>query len=226
MTESPTTPRLTQDDFQSIVDLVVAYTGREPDRTLVETWAAQASIGRWTYPEAARAIHLWASNREPRDFLEPADVTRTLRRLRRRAAETFELPRIPDGLANADYPTWHREQLAAHCDALMQRWAATGEDPPAHLPPSAPPNQIGQRRLAELTAGAFRDIPSAADVAGKPPTADGIGARRAALAVSCPYCGARPVEPCTRSSAGGRVPINRLHPARFDHHSSISEEAS
>ena len=46
MTESPTTPRLTQDDFQSIVDLVVAYTGREPDRTLVETWVEDdASIG-------------------------------------------------------------------------------------------------------------------------------------------------------------------------------------
>lgn len=224
MTESPPAQRLTQQDFQSIIDLVVAYTGREPDKTLVQTWAAQSAIGRWTYPEAARAIHLWASNRGPRDFLEPADVTRTLRVIRSRAADTFELPRIPDGLRNADYPEWLRARRDAHVDALAQRWATSGEEPPGQLPPGPPPNQIGQRRLAELTAGAFQTIPSAADVAGRPPTPDAMQVRSSAFAVGCPYCGARPAQPCTRSGAAGRIRMNRLHPSRTG--LSATEEAS
>lgn len=67
-------------------------------------------------------------------------------------------------------------------------------------------------------------MPSAADATGKPPTTDEMQARRAALALACPYCSARPAEPCTRASAGGRVRISHPHPARYsgDH----SEEAS
>jgi hypothetical protein len=225
MTGPPSTSRLTQDDLQAIIDLVVAYTGREPDRTLVETWAAQAAIGRWTYPHAACAIHLWASNREPRDFLDPADVTRAIRAVRRKAAATFELPRIPEGLPNADYPAWLRARRDEHVSALVDAWAATGEEPPVQIPAGPPPNQIGQRRLAELTAGAFHDVPSAADPAGNPPTPEGVQVRRTALATHCPYCSARPGEQCTRPGVGGRVPITHPHPARTGH-SSAAEEAS
>lgn len=223
MNEHPQVPHLTQDDFQAIIDLVVAYTGREPDKTLVETWAAQAAIGKWTYPEASTAIHLWMSERTPRDFLEPSDITRKLRDVRRKAAATFEPPRIPDGLANADYPAWHRQQLASHCDRLVQRWAVTGEEPPVQLPPGPPANQIGQRRVAELTAGAFHDMPSATPT-GEVPTSEAMSARSAAYAEPCPFCHAQPDEPCTRPSAAGRVRIAHPHPARYEAVS--AEEAS
>ncbi|CAA9365213.1 MAG: hypothetical protein AVDCRST_MAG68-5137 [uncultured Gemmatimonadetes bacterium] len=213
MTGPSSARQLTQDEFKEIIDLVVAYTGREPDKTLVQTWAAQAAIGKWTYPEASRAIHLWASRRGPNDFLEPANVTRTLKAVRSQAAATFEAPVIPEGLSNADYPRWYRAQRDAHVAALAQRWGMTGEEPPLQLPPAPPPNEIGQRRVAGLLNGAFHDVPNADP---KPrPDSDGPH-RRSALIGPCPYCQARDGEPCTRSGANGRVRLANPHPARLN----------
>lgn len=213
MTEAPPVQCLTQEDLQEIIDLVVAYTGREPDKSLIQTWAAQSVIGRWSYPEASRAIHLWAANRGPNDFLEPADVTRTLKAIRSRAAATFVDPVIPDDLPNAEYPRWYRAQRDAHVAALVQRWGMTGEEPPLQLPPAPAPNEIGQRRVAGLLAGAFHDVPHA-DPKPRPDT-DGPH-RRSALVGPCPYCQARDGEPCTRSGANGRVRLANPHPARLN----------
>lgn len=78
--ERPPQPQpLTPGEIGRLLDLVVAYTGRDPDTTLVEVWSAQSLLGRWTYAEAARAIHQWGANRGPRDWLEPAVVTRAIR---------------------------------------------------------------------------------------------------------------------------------------------------
>jgi hypothetical protein len=65
-----------------IVDLVCAYTRREPDKSMIQVWGGQALVGRWTLPEASAAVHQWAANREPNAFLEPSDVSRAIHRAR------------------------------------------------------------------------------------------------------------------------------------------------
>lgn len=78
--ERPPQPQpLTSAELQAVIDLVVGYTRREPDKTMIEVWATQSVLGRWTYDEAAQAIHHWGYNREPNQFLEPSDVTRIIR---------------------------------------------------------------------------------------------------------------------------------------------------
>ncbi|MBP2370273.1 zinc finger domain-containing protein [Pseudonocardia parietis] len=93
--ERPPQPRpLTADEIGQIVDLVVAYTRREPDRTMIQVWTAQSQIGRWTAPEAIAAIHRWGASRGPNDFLEPSDVTRTVRAERADRARRDEAARL------------------------------------------------------------------------------------------------------------------------------------
>jgi hypothetical protein len=96
--ERPAQPApLTAAEVGRIIDLVVAYTRREPDATMIQVWAAQSLIGRWTCAEAERAIHLWGANRQPGDFLEPGDVTRTIRADRQDRALRAEQKRLESG---------------------------------------------------------------------------------------------------------------------------------
>jgi hypothetical protein len=83
---------LTPAEVKAIIDLVVAYTRREPDKTIVQVWATQSALGRWTYAEAARAIHVWGSTRGKNDFLEPSDITRAIRAERQDRAMREPLP--------------------------------------------------------------------------------------------------------------------------------------
>lgn len=89
--ERPPQPRpLSTDEIEGLLDLVVAYTRREPDKSMVQVWAAQSLLGRWTYDEAATAIHRWGYNRPENGFLEPSDVTRLIRADRQDAAQRAE----------------------------------------------------------------------------------------------------------------------------------------
>lgn len=93
--ERPAPPRpLTAEEVQTVIDLVVAYTRREPDATMVQVWATQSLIGRWTAEEAVRAIHMWGADRGPNDFLEPSDITRAIRAGRRDQAMREEAARL------------------------------------------------------------------------------------------------------------------------------------
>lgn len=92
--ERPPQPRpLTPAEIQELIRVVVAYTRREPDEAMVQVWAAQSVIGRWTFQEAVHAIHLWGANRGPSDFLEPGDVTRLIRASRQDQAMREEAAR-------------------------------------------------------------------------------------------------------------------------------------
>lgn len=215
---------MTWDEVAELLAYCAAYDNRQGDDLDIQAWLDVATDNNWDGLAAARVIreHYGRGGERPR--INPAAITDRIRAVRKRAAETFEYPRIPEHVSDAEYPAWLRARRDEHINALVHNWATTGQEPPVQLPTGPPPNQIGQRRLAELTAGAFHDVPSAADVTGKPPTADAMQARSAALATACPYCGARPTEPCTRSSAGGRVRLNNPHPARTDRPE--SEEAS
>lgn len=109
-------PPLSPAEIEKIVDLVVAYTRRQPDATMVEVWAAQSVIGRWTFPEAARAIHLWGRDRQPGQWLEPSDVTRLVRAERQDRAmreEAARLAAIPADPAAAKRVEQITRELAA-----------------------------------------------------------------------------------------------------------------
>ena len=212
-----------RNDVVRLLALCAAHDQRTVGTEDVDLWHGVATLEGWSLQAAQRVIVERAARDAGKARITPAAITDRIRAIRTAAAATFEYPRIPDGLPTADYPAWLRAQRDAHVDALVTAWAATGAEPPAQLPPGPPPNQIGQRRLAELTAGAFQSVPNASP-GGAPPTPDGIEARRQALANPCPFCEARPHEPCTRSSATGRVRIAHPHPARTPNRP--AEEAS
>lgn len=72
--------------------------------------------------------------------------------------------------------------------------------------PTPAPDQIGQRRVAEIIRGGFSDVddePAAPPVLPPPE-----------LAVACPHCQAAPGTHCTRPGRSGPVPMQRPHPAR------------
>lgn len=75
--------------------------------------------------------------------------------------------------------------------------------------PIVHPDPIGQARLLELTAGAFRAI-SGDD------TDPRDAARRAALARPCPFCAAKAGKPCTRRGLTGPVTLTKVHPSRLE----------
>lgn len=213
---------INRNDVVRLLALCAAHDQRTVGAEDVDLWHGVATLEGWSLQAAQRVIVERAARGADQARITPAAITDRIREVRRRAAETFELPRLPDDLADADYPAWLRTRRDAHVDALVTAWAATGAEPPGQLPPGPRPNEIGRRRIAELTAGAFKAIPGP----GAPSRAevDAAEARSAALARPCPYCEARPHEPCTRSSATGRVRIAHPHPARTP--SRPAEEAS
>lgn len=84
-----------------LVEAVVAYEPwRAVDQTLIDVWTAQAQLGRWTFAEAMRAIHTWAQTRTRGEFLDPAEVTRMVKREREdvlsRAAAPAPFTPTPD----------------------------------------------------------------------------------------------------------------------------------
>lgn len=105
------------------------------------------------------------------------------------------------------------QHYAESADWLMpgvvtQRIRAARQDAAMRAPQEPAPNPIGQKRLAELTAGAFRAI-SADDPSGEEP-------RSAVLLRPCPFCQAKPGEHCTRRGLTGRVRLAKAHPSRLE----------
>lgn len=91
--------------------------------------------------------------------------------------------------------------VTAHIKATRQDRAM--REPLVH------PDPIGQKRVAELVAGAFSAISRDEDDPGDV-------ARRAALARPCPFCSAKPGEQCTRRGLTGRTRLTKLHPSRLE----------
>lgn len=214
---------MTYDQVAELLAFCAVHDKRKGDDLDVKAWLMVAQDHGWTAEAAFRVAREHYGQGENRPRLEAPGITDRIRGVRKRAAESFEPPVIPAGLPAAEYPEWYRRQLAEHRDGLVREWGQTGREPSGQLPAGPPPNQLGQRRMAELTAGAFQAMP-AAGRDGTPPTVDDVQDRRSALAVPCPYCSARPNQPCTRSGASGRVRMKHPHPARGDR--SHTEEAS
>lgn len=127
---------MTWDDVAELLAFCAVYDQRKGDDLDVKAWLMVAADHRWTRETAFRVAreHYGARSGQPR--LDPATVTDRIRTMRGRAAESFELPRLPDDLPNAEYPAWLRGQLAAHIDAQLDRWATTGDEPSRALPPA------------------------------------------------------------------------------------------
>lgn len=138
---------MTWDDVAELLAFCAVYDQRRGDELDVNAWFMIATDHRWTRDLAFRVAREHYGAGADRRRLDPATVTDRIRTMRGRAAESFELPRIPDGLPAADYPAWLRRQMAAHCDALLDQWASTGEEPPRSLPPA--PVLVGTRRELE-----------------------------------------------------------------------------
>lgn len=121
---------ITHNQAVRLLAFAAAYDQRTVGGYDADAWRMAGEQGRWSYAAAQRVIveHYSADSDRPR--ITPAMVTDRLRTVRARSAESFEAPRIPDGLPNAEYPAWLRRQLAAHCDGHLERWAASGEEPP------------------------------------------------------------------------------------------------
>lgn len=145
---------ITWDDIADLVAFGAVYDKRwrDADELDLKAWFAVAQLERWTRATVERIIveRYSRSRGDDRWRLEPAEITDRIRKLRNAAAESFEAPRIPEGLPNADYPAWLRAQLGRHVDAQLEQWAATGEEPSRAV--RAGPAPI--RTLKELVAAA------------------------------------------------------------------------
>jgi hypothetical protein len=121
---------ITHNQAVRLLAFAAAYDQRTVGEYDADAWRMAGEQARWTYEAVQRVIveHYAADADRPR--ITPAMVTDRLRSLRGRAAESFELPRLPDDLSDADYPAWLRAQLASHCDRILERWATAGDEPP------------------------------------------------------------------------------------------------
>jgi hypothetical protein len=121
---------MTWQDAQKLLAFCAVHDRRKADKLDIDAWYDAGTLQRWNANAALRVAREYYSAGANRPRLEPPMVTDRLRELRRRAAETFELPRIPDDLPNHEYPTWMRALQAQHVDALLDHWSTTGQEPP------------------------------------------------------------------------------------------------
>jgi hypothetical protein len=128
---------MTYDDVAELLAFCAVYDQRKGDELDIKAWLKVAELHRWTTATTTRIAleHYGSGADKPR--LEPRMISDELRKLRGKAAESFEAPRIPDGLPNHEYPRWLRAQLARHIDAVTERWAVSGEEPSRSIAPAA-----------------------------------------------------------------------------------------
>lgn len=135
------------DEFRTFIKAVAGHDKRTTDRDDLERWADAAQEDRWTFPTAMRALKIFR-HENPDKWLNPGHISGIIRDARRKAAETFIVPKEPDDIKNADLPKWHRAQLAAHQDRLLAVWCESGDLP---VTPIAAGQITG--RTAQLTSG-------------------------------------------------------------------------
>lgn len=128
---------ITWDDIVDLLAFAAVFDQRKSGEIDVKAWLAVAQAQRWTQAAAQQAIAEHYSSGADKKRIDPATITDRIRKVRGQAAESFEAPRIPDGLPNHEYPTWLRRQLASHVDAITEKWATSGEEPSRSITPAA-----------------------------------------------------------------------------------------
>lgn len=124
---------ITHDDMVDLLKLCAVYDQRTVGPEDLNGWLLVANHAGWTKRAAQRVIveHYASGAGKPR--ITPAQVSDSLRVLRRRAADSFEDPVVPEGFSGGQYVRWYRQQMRAHVDALLDRWA-DGEQLPTGQP--------------------------------------------------------------------------------------------
>lgn len=121
---------ISRNDVVRLLALCAVEDQRTVGKEDVALWFGVAKLERWTFAAAQRVIVEHASRNADKPRLKPAAITDRLREIRKRAADSFELPRIPEEISDAEYPAWLRRQIAAHTDRLVEEWAESGAEPP------------------------------------------------------------------------------------------------
>lgn len=148
---------ITHDDMIDLLKLCAVYDQRTVGTEDVQGWLLVAQHASWTKRAAQRVIVEHYASGADRQRITPAQVSDSLRTLRRKAAGSFEDPVIPEGFSGGEYVRWYRDQMRAHVDRLMERWAE-GEQIPVGLPAGTPATA---RRVLEAvkTVAATTHIP-------------------------------------------------------------------
>lgn len=196
---------ITWNEMAKLLKLCTVFDQRTVGAEDIKAWLVVAQLEGWDKQTVERVIIEHYSCGAERPRITPAQISDSLRRLRRQAATTFEDPVIPDGYTGAQYVRWYREQLREHIDQTLVRWAA-GEDIPLALPQPPPPSQRVEdaiKAFAERTRIPADDP----EIRYQP---------QPALRVECPHCGAEPGEACTRPGLGSRRRTAKPHPSRTE----------
>lgn len=174
------------DELEALLAAVSSSDRRTVGKADAQFWAAMAREGSWTLPTAMRALVQFRHTR-PGEWLEPGHLSGIIREARRKAATTFVVPDVPDGLTGRDYPGWYRAELLAHTDRIMHAWAGgeaipetpagaaevTGRSGPAALPVGmAPPELRDQITRGIAYIGRERPPPSSPVRLPRRPSAD------------------------------------------------------
>lgn len=128
---------ITRNDVVRLLALCAAADQRTVADEDVTLWQGIGQMQRWTADSARRVVIEHYGQGADRPRITPAAISDRLRKLRSAAAESFEAPRIPDGLPNVQYPGWLRAQLARHVDGAVERWAVDGAEPSRAVPLAA-----------------------------------------------------------------------------------------
>lgn len=123
---------ITWNETADLLKLCAVYDQRTVGEEDIKGWLLAAKLAGWTMPLAERIIVEHYATDSDRPRIDPARISDRIRDVRRRAACSFEAPRIPEGLDNDTraYRDYYRAQLAGHIDGLLARWAAGEELPP------------------------------------------------------------------------------------------------
>lgn len=144
------------DQIIDLLALSAAYDQRTVGDLDVRAWALAAETEHWDPPVVQRVIVEHYARGADRPRITPAAISDRVRELRRRAALSFEAPRIPDP-APQDYPGWLRAQIARHVDTLLADWAHRGGDMPESAPAVAARigtvNQLSNAAPPQLRTG-------------------------------------------------------------------------
>jgi hypothetical protein len=141
---------ITRNDVVRLLALAAGGDQRTVAAEDVTLWHGIAATQGWTAAAAQRVIIEHYSRGADRPRITPAAITDRLLVLRNHAAESFEAPRVPLDLPDAQYPVWLRAQLTAHVDAQLHRWATTGQEPDRAVTADSGP----VRDVAQLVAAA------------------------------------------------------------------------
>jgi hypothetical protein len=123
---------INRDDVIDLLKLAAVYDQRTVGEEDIRGWLLVGREARWTLPLAQRVLVEHYAHGAGRERITPAHVTDGIRRVRSRAAASFEAPRMPRPVP-ADYVGWYRAQLGRHVDALAADWA-DGKAIPAAAP--------------------------------------------------------------------------------------------